>query len=206
MADEQPAKKQCTETVGTKQPCHVCSAVVERILAENVAVEDERDALKAEVSRMKRKYEPEGPEIVADQTFRLSNNISSNLLDVQIYTGPKLVLTLIPRERNNGNVPDWRFPGPGGVENAEDNVHVFRRYGKYSLYIGDGTAGHACLVDFNERFVRITEPDFDSTSWESRLVIQAIQAGEQGAGPDSFVAHVPYAVGEGEGEGAGAGA
>ena len=201
MADAPPAKKQCT---AGEEPCHVCSDVVERILAENVAVEDERDALKAEVSRMKRKYEPEGPEIVADQTFRLSNNISSNLLDMQIYTDQSLVLTLIPRERNNGNVPDWLFPPR--VENMVDNVHAFRRYGKYSLYIGDGTAGHACLVDFNESFVRITEPDFDSTSWESRLVIQAIQAGEQGAGPDSFVAHVPYAVGEGEGEGAGAGA
>ena len=134
--------------------CHVCSDMIERLMAQHSEVEDERDALVTEVSRMKRKYEPEGPTIVAERLFRLSNDISSNLLDVRI-TDQNLALTLIPTARNNGNVPDWIFPP--SMEGMVDNTHVFRSYGKYLLYIGDGTFGHECLIDFEKDRLRISE-------------------------------------------------
>ena len=123
------------------------------MLAKEVSeLEDERDALVTELCHLE---EPEGLTIVAERLFRLSNNFTSNLLNVRIWTDQNLGLTLIPTARNNGNVPDWSFPP--SMEGMVDNTHVFRSYGKYLLYIGDGTFGHECLIDFEKDRLRISE-------------------------------------------------
>ena len=42
-----------------------------------------------------------------------------------------------------------------------DNTHVFRSYGKYVLYVGDGAFGHEVLIDFEQDRFHISEAPGD---------------------------------------------
>ena len=63
----------------------------------------------AEANRLKRKYEPDEPEVLMDKIIKMSDDYNMIYMRVQIFTGENMILTLIPMARNNGNVPDWRF-------------------------------------------------------------------------------------------------
>ena len=51
----------------------------------------------AEANRLKRKYEPDEPIVLMDKILQLSDDNGMNFMRVQIFTGEKMELTLIPQ-------------------------------------------------------------------------------------------------------------
>ena len=92
-----------------------------------------------ETNRLKRKYEPDKPEVLLDKILELSDENSLFYMRVEIFTGSYMMLTLIPSKRNNGNVPDWGFKP--SIAGTHDNVEDFGMFGIYRVYVGDGGDG-----------------------------------------------------------------
>ena len=111
----------------------------------------------AEVNRLKRKYEPDEPEVRLDKILKMSDDHAVQHMRVQIFTGEYMMLTLIQSQRNNGNCPDWTFRPH--LTGRQDNIEQFYNYGIYRVYVGDGSDGHHLLVTFDENGVRIREVD-----------------------------------------------
>ena len=134
-------------------------SVIDNLNAENAATEQQRDAAVAEVARMKRKHEPEDG-IIIDKVLKLSDDHGTTYMRVEVSGAgeewpngtPKhrLALKLVRESRINGNkfLPS--------VEGMRSNEERFAGYGMYQVYIGDGTFGHTCLVNFDHSGVDIT--------------------------------------------------
>ena len=106
----------------------------------------------AEANRLKRKYEPDEPEVLMDKILQLSDDNGMNFMRVQIFTGEYMQLTLIPTARSNGNVPDWTFrPHLTGFNYKQD----FGHYGIWQVYFGDGIFGCWLVVTFDNKGVSI---------------------------------------------------
>jgi len=104
----------------------------------------------AEANRLKRKYEPDEPEVLMDKILQLSDDNGMNFMRVQIFTGEYMQLTLIPTARSNGIVSDWTFTG------VINNMIDFGHYGMWQISIGNGSTCHDWLVHFDHKGVRIT--------------------------------------------------
>jgi hypothetical protein len=122
--------------------------------------ESERDEAKAKASSLKRKYEPDTG-ILLSKMLRLSDDVSGSFMRVTVRTGGYLLLELIPRVRNNGNLPNWGFQP--SIEGKHDHMQDFGDYGTYEIHIGDGCGlGHDCLVHFRKpatvEITDVTEP------------------------------------------------
>ena len=128
-------------------------SVIDNLNAENAATEQQRDAAVAEVASLKRKYEPSDG-IIIDKVLKLSDDHGTTYMRVLVRTGEHLLLELVPRARNNGNVPNWKFRP--AVDGKHGHMQDFGSYGMYQVYIGDGTFGHTCLVNFDHSGVDIT--------------------------------------------------
>ena len=117
-----------------------------------------------EANRLKRKYEPDKPELLRDKILHLQAAFMQDaFMQVQIFTGEKLELTLIPNTRNNGSIPDWTFRPH--LTGRRDNIECIEEFGIYRVYVGGGGEGYALLVTFNPKGVRIQqldEPDPES--------------------------------------------
>ena len=106
-----------------------------------------------EVKRLKRKYEPDKPEVRLDKILKMSDDHAVQHMRVQIFTGEYMMLTLIQSQRNNGNCPDWTFRPH--LTGHRDNKQDFGEYGIYQVYVGGGAFGHDLLVTFDHKGVRI---------------------------------------------------
>ena len=95
---------------------------------------------------------------------------------VQIFTGEKMELTLIPQTRNNGNMPDWTFRPH--LTGRRDNIECIEEFGIYRVYVGGGGEGYELLVTFNPKGVciqQLDEPDPESDlkiEYLSRTIFQ----------------------------------
>jgi len=129
-----------------------------------------------ETDRLKRKYEPDEPEVLMDKILQLSDDNGMNFMRVQIFTGEYMQLTLIPTARSNGNVPDWTFrPHLTGFIN---NTIDFGHYGIWQVYFGDGIFGCWLVVTFDNKGVSI-RPFVDSDlRTDSVLRISAVNMPE----------------------------
>ena len=107
----------------------------------------------AEANRLKRKYEPDEPEVLMDKILQLSDDNGMNFMRVQIFTGEYMQLTLIPTARSNGTVPDWTFRPH--LTGRRDNIECIEEFGIYRVYVGGGGEGYELLVTFNPKGVRI---------------------------------------------------
>ena len=110
-----------------------------------------------EANRLKRKYEPDEPEVLKDRILHLQATYDHAFMRVQIFTGEKMELTLIPQTRNNGNMPDWTFHPH--LTGRRDNIEYIEEFGIYRVYVGDGGRGYDLLVTFNTKGVRIRQLD-----------------------------------------------
>ena len=111
----------------------------------------------AEANRLKRKYEPDESEVLRDKILHLQATYDHAFMRVQIFTGEKMELTLIPQTRNNGNMPDWTFRPH--LTGRRDNIECIEEFGIYRVYVGDGGGGHELLVTFDPKGVRIRQLD-----------------------------------------------
>ena len=111
----------------------------------------------AEANRLKRKYEPNESELLRDKILHLQAGHDHAFMRVQIFTGEKMELTLIPQTRNNGNMPDWTFHPH--LTGRRDNIEYIEEFGIYRVYVGDGGGGHELLVTFDPKGVRIRQLD-----------------------------------------------
>ena len=128
------------------------------------AMEEAIDAAtkaEAEANRLKRKYEPDESEVRLDKILHLQTVYDHAFMRVQIFTGEKMELTLIPQTRNNGNMPDWTFHPH--LTGRRDNIEYIEEFGIYRVYVGDGCRDHGIgydlLVTFNTKGVRIRQLD-----------------------------------------------
>ena len=127
---------------------------MDEAITSAVRAEGERDAAQAEVGRLTRKYEPDDG-ILIDKLLKLTDDHSASFMRVLVRTGEYLLLELVPRVRNNGNVPNMMFRPP--IEGKRDNMQEFPRYGVYEVCIGDGTFSHGCVVHFDKAGVRFSD-------------------------------------------------
>ena len=109
-----------------------------------------------EANRLKRKYEPDETGVLKDRILHLQAAFMQDaFMRVQISTGEKLELTLIPNTRNNGSIPDWTFRPH--LTGRRDNIECIEEFGIYRVYVGDGCRGYELLVTFNPKGVRIQQ-------------------------------------------------
>jgi len=123
------------------------------------AMEEAIDAAtkaEAEANRLKRKYEPDEPEVLMDKILQLSDDNGMNFMRVQIFTGEKMELTLIPNTRN-WHATDWTFHPH--LTDRRDNKECIEEFGIYRVYVGDGGEGYELLVTFDPKGVRIRQLD-----------------------------------------------
>ena len=112
----------------------------------------------AEVNRLKRKYEPDEPEVLMDKILRMSNNYGAFYMRVQIFTGENMMLTLIPMARHNNTCPNWRFvPNLLGIRTNMEHIAEFGIY-KVCVKVTNYNF-HNLLVTFNPKGVRIRQVD-----------------------------------------------
>ena len=124
----------------------------------------------AEANRLKRKYEPDESEVRLDKILHLQATYDHAFMRVQIFTGEKMELTLIPQTRNNGNMPDWTFRPH--LTGRRDNIEYIEEFGTYRVYVGDGGEGYELLVTFDPKGVRIRQ--LDESDPESDLKIESL--------------------------------
>jgi hypothetical protein len=129
-----------------------------------------------EANRLKRKYEPDESEVLRDKILHLQATYDHAFMRVQIFTGEKMELTLIPQTRNNGNMPDWTFRPH--LTGRRDNIECIEEFGIYRVYVGGGGEGYELLVTFNPKGVciqQLDEPDPESDlkiEYLSRTIFQ----------------------------------
>ena len=129
-----------------------------------------------ETDRLKRKYEPDEPKVLMDKILQLSDDNGMNFMRVQIFTGEKLELTLIPNTRKNGSILDWTFRPH--LTGRRDNIECIEEFGIYRVYVGDGTFGCWLVVTFDNKGVSI-RPFVDSDlRTDSVLRISAVNMPE----------------------------
>ena len=132
-------------------------AVADEVTQQYAAAMEEAIAsaskAEAETNRLKRKYEPDEPEVLMDKILQMCDDNSMFYMRVQILTGAKMTLTLIRPTRNNGNVPDYTFR-PHLTTHC-DTQEYFERFGMWQVYVGDGGDEHNLLVTFDHKGVRI---------------------------------------------------
>eukprot|EP01043_Picozoa_sp_COSAG02_P017991 COSAG02_NODE_828_length_16703_cov_298.705312_2_plen_167_part_00 len=115
----------------------------------------------AEATRLKRKYEPDDG-VIMDMMLQLTNDHGRGYMRVLVRTDEYLLLELVPTARKVNATYDLSFKPH--IEGKKDNMQDFDSYGVYTVYIGDGTFGHHCIVNFDESGVHITpihEPDVE---------------------------------------------
>jgi len=123
------------------------AAAMDEAITAATRAEDERDVAQAEVASLKRKFEPDTG-ILLNKMLTLADRDGTNYMRVTVHTGERLVLDLIPRIRNNGDLPNWTFAP--AVEGTPDNKQTFDDYGTYEVNIGDGSNSHDLLVTFSK--------------------------------------------------------
>ena len=138
-----------TTTTFTKT-INLPSEVAEQIAKYNDQTQ-EIEMLKVENAKMKEKWATGN-----DTLLKLGNNHSSSFMRVEI-DGESLFLTLIPRVRNNGNVPNWTFSPV--LEGFHPHMQHFDSYGLYDIAIGGGVAAHNLLIHFDSNGARFTVYD-----------------------------------------------
>ena len=109
-------------------------------IASATRAESERDALK-------RKYEPDTG-VLFSKMLRLVGTDSTSYMRVTVRTGGYLLLELVPRVRNNGNLPNWTFSPV--IQGTRGNMQDFSDYGTYEVNVGDDGDCHDLLVTFSE--------------------------------------------------------
>ena len=107
----------------------------------------------AEANRLKRKYEPDEPEVLMDKILQMCDDNSMFYMRVRILTGAKMTLTLIRHKRDYGDVPDYTFRPADPI--WCDHQEYFKEFGMWQVYVGDGTNRHKMLVTFDHKGVRI---------------------------------------------------
>ena len=110
----------------------------------------------AEANRLKRKYEPDKSEVRLDKILHLQATYDHAFMRVQIFTGEKMELTLIPNTRN-WHATDWTFHPH--LTDRRDNKECIEEFGIYRVYVGDGGEGYELLVTFDPKGVRIRQLD-----------------------------------------------
>ena len=120
--------------------------------AMNEAIQSANRA-EAEATRLKRKYEPDGG-VIMDMMLQLTNDHGRGYMRVLVCTGEYLLLELVPTARKVDATYDLSFRPH--IEGKKDNMQDFGSYGVYTVYIGDGTFGHHCIVNFDKSGVHIT--------------------------------------------------
>ena len=146
---------------------------IDKLNEENAATEQQRDLALAEVVGLKNKYEPDDG-IIIDKLLKLTDDHSTSYMRVMVRSSEYLLLELVPRVRNNGNLPDMTFCPP--IEGKRDNMQDFGSYGVYEVYIGDGAFGHTCLVHFDKTGVGITAIHEPVMQGDGPLSIEEVQA------------------------------
>jgi hypothetical protein len=145
------------------------------------AMEEAIDAAtkaEAEANRLKRKYEPDEPEVRLDKILRMSNNYGRFHMRVQIYTGETMVLTLIPMARHNNECPNWRFV-PNLLGRRTNTEHI-AEFGIYEVAVSLTNYNfHHLLVTFNPKGICIREDtkigDEDwGEDWGGALIIETL--------------------------------
>ena len=94
-----------TTTITTQQQMSLSEPATEVTQEYATAMEEAIESTtkaEAEVNRLKRKYEPDEPEVRLDKILHLQAAYDHAFMRVQIFTGEKMELTLIPNTRNNG--------------------------------------------------------------------------------------------------------
>ena len=157
----------CQSQHHNQQPQHnkmSLSKLATEVTQEYAAAMEEAitSATKAETeaNRLKRKYEPDESEVLRDKILHLQATYDHAFMRVQIFTGEKMELTLIPQTRNNGNMPDWTFRPH--LTGRRDNIECIEEFGIYRVYVGGGGEGYELLVTFNPKGVQIQQPDPES--------------------------------------------
>jgi hypothetical protein len=161
----------CQSQHHNQQPQHnkmSLSKLATEVTQEYAAAMEEAitSATKAETeaNRLKRKYEPDESEVLRDKILHLQATYDHAFMRVQIFTGEKMELTLIPQTRKaQTDEPDWTFRPH--LTGRRDNIECIEEFGIYRVYVGGGGEGYALLVTFNPKGVRIQqldEPDPES--------------------------------------------
>jgi hypothetical protein len=146
-------------------------------IASATRAEDERDAAKAEVASLKRKYEPDTG-ILLSKMLRLEDEHSTVFLRVTVRTGEYLLLELVPRAHHLPHYPNWQFyPSLAG---KRDNMQDFSEYGTYEIHIGNEHHGdqHDLLVAFGKPatvdITVVTTHDGNYGSGEDEMIIEEV--------------------------------
>lgn len=120
-------------------------------------LETEREKLRADIGRLKKKHEPNLPATVIDTVLRLSDeNHGESFLRVHVRTGRYCLLELASRTRQVAGSDGWAFL-PHEPE-LFDNTVEFTNYGTYEITIAlNGNAATCvCVVVFGYAGVSIT--------------------------------------------------
>ena len=103
------------------------------------AMEEAIDAAtkaEAEANRLKRKYEPDEPEVLMDNILEICNDYGIFFMRVQVFTGEDMTLTLIQRarlpENGSGGVRFSPWSGDPGTEVYEEH---FNKFGIYAVSV-----------------------------------------------------------------------
>eukprot|EP01047_Picozoa_sp_COSAG01_P078899 COSAG01_NODE_14754_length_1413_cov_41.789193_2_plen_167_part_00 len=130
-----------SDTVATATPTAHAKAMNEMIESTNKA--------EAEANRLKRKYEPDEPEVLMEKILKLGDSNSMAYMRITVNTGAHLVMQCIPKVPQNDRDPSWSF-GAGSA------TQEFRDFGIFETSIGDGHSCHDWLIHFDHKGVRIT--------------------------------------------------
>jgi hypothetical protein len=123
------------------------AAVLNEAIGSATRAESERDAAKAALAALKRKYEPDTG-VLLSKMLRLADDDSTIFLRVTVRTGGYMLLELVPRARHLPHFSSWKFFPL--IEGKRDNMQDFGDYGTYEVSIGDVHSSHELLVTFSE--------------------------------------------------------
>eukprot|EP01046_Picozoa_sp_COSAG06_P055471 COSAG06_NODE_10204_length_1727_cov_1.136978_2_plen_187_part_01 len=107
--------------------------------------------------------------------LKLSDNMGGSLLHIRAFTGEKLVMVLVPRARNNGNLPNWMFVPH--IDGTHAHVLDMTSHGTHEFTVSP-TANtgycHSCIVHFDHNGVQVTAKTQDNNfdDFASQLVIE----------------------------------
>jgi len=144
--------------------------------------EAERDNLRKQVTRLQDKYEPANG-VLVDQMLELSDNMGGSLLHIRASRGTGyshdydgyMMMVLVPRARNNGNLPNWMFVPH--IDGTHDHMLDMTSHGTHEFTVSPtGGAGysHDCIVHFDQNGVQVTAKTQDNNydDLASQLVIK----------------------------------
>jgi hypothetical protein len=147
--------------------------LIDKLIDDAAAAEAERDDLRTQVTRLQDKYEPANG-VLVDQMLELSDNMGGSLLHIRASTGEYMMMVLVPRARNNGNLPNWMFVPH--IDGTHDHMLDMTSHGTHEFTVSPtGGAGysHDCIVHFDQNGVQVTAKTQDNNydDLASQLVI-----------------------------------